>query len=561
MAVSPALLLIGLQMGTRLFTFVLNQALVRLSDPSVYGAAHIHLELLLGIVLFLSREGIRAASLRQQSPSSTAAKASRSTGSDDNLALIPIPVGVALAAIALPLFTRSSPELTDRPYFAEVMRLYLVSALLELLSEPIYLHALSPQGGRNIALRVKAEGMAAIAKGAVTLAAIATLQRDQALLAFGLGQFAYGAVILITFVGSYVARLGLSATKDLYIPRRSAAIRQKAGASSSQASTSQLALSLSIQSIFKHLLTEADKLAVSRLASLEDQGGYALGTNYASLPLRVLYQPLEESSRFQFSSQLGGENDDNNNNKQQSGTKSAKDDERAVSSSLSLLRALLHLHTYLGLLLLAFLRPLAKPFILIVSGAQWVSTSAPRTLAAYAYFLPALGWAGILEGFLQSTASESELKHYNSIILASSITFGLTLWAQTQMTLVTTEGGLIMASTLAMAVRAAWGWRYASNFFLARKSSQTISLRDVKPSNATLSALVAAAAMNVWVASTGASVDGSISSEHPRSLNAYVPILLTSFSTGLAVLGAIFLFDRASLIQALIVIKGSRNSS
>lgn len=560
MAVSPALLLIGLQMGTRLFTFVLNQALVRLSDPSVYGAAHIHLELLLGIVLFLSREGIRAASLRQQSPSSTAAKTSRSTSSNGNLPLIPIPVGVALAAIALPLFTRSSPELTDRPYFAEVMRLYLASALLELLSEPIYLHALSPQGGRNIALRVKAEGMAAIAKGAVTLAAIATLQRDQALLAFGLGQFAYGAVVLVTFVGSYVARLGLSATKDLYIPRRSAATRQKAEASSSQASTSQLALSLSIQSIFKHLLTEADKLAVSRLASLEDQGGYALGTNYASLPLRVLYQPLEESSRFQFSSQLGGEND-TNNKKQRSGTKSAKDDERAVSSSLSLLRALLHLHTYLGLLLLAFLRPLAKPFILIVSGAQWVSTSAPRTLAAYAYFLPALGWAGILEGFLQSTASESELKQYNSIILASSVTFGLTLWAQTQTNLVTTEEALISASTLAMAVRAAWGWRYASKFFLARKSSQTISLRDVKPSNATLSALVAAAAMNVWVASTGAGVDDSISSKHTSSLNAYVPILLTSVSTGVAVLGAIFLFDRASLIQALIVIKGSRNSS
>ena len=34
------------------------------------------------------------------------------------------------------------------------------------------------------------------------------------------------------------------------------------------------------QSILKHLLTEGDKFAVAKLATLSDQGGYALASNY-----------------------------------------------------------------------------------------------------------------------------------------------------------------------------------------------------------------------------------------------------------------------------------------
>ena len=42
---------------------------------------------------------------------------------------------------------------------------------------------------------------------------------------------------------------------------------------------------MTAQSIFKHLLTEGDKLIISLLSPLQDQGGYAIAVNYGSLLL------------------------------------------------------------------------------------------------------------------------------------------------------------------------------------------------------------------------------------------------------------------------------------
>ena len=39
------------------------------------------------------------------------------------------------------------------------------------------------------------------------------------------------------------------------------------------------------QSVIKHFLTEGDKFLVSRLSPLEDQGGYAVASNYGVLNL------------------------------------------------------------------------------------------------------------------------------------------------------------------------------------------------------------------------------------------------------------------------------------
>lgn len=48
----------------KLLTFSMNQVIVRLSSPEVFGIAAVQLELLLSTLLFLSREGIRLALLR-----------------------------------------------------------------------------------------------------------------------------------------------------------------------------------------------------------------------------------------------------------------------------------------------------------------------------------------------------------------------------------------------------------------------------------------------------------------------------------------------------------------
>lgn len=550
-SLSPTVLLLSLQILTRLFTFVLNQVLIRLSDPSQYGAAHIHLELLLGLVLFLSREGIRGASLREHSSMGDEKKGrveeQERVRKAKNLALVPIPLGLAFAGIALPLFLRTSQTgLTTQPYYATVIYLYLVSALLELLAEPLYVHALSSRGERNLALRVRAEGTAAIVKGVVTLAAVVLLGQNRGLLAFGLGQLAYGGAVLFTFLLSYFTRLGTSQTLALYHPE----LRQPSASKRIMTTADPLnglALSLFFQSILKHLLTEADKLAVSRLTSLEDQGGYALGTNYASLPLRLLFQPLEESSRFQFSQSLGSvqllEDHDKNQVEQTKANRSsekpkaspASHDAAAIQQSLALLSSLLRLHFYLALFLLAFLPPLARPFIEFLSGPQWSLTSAPRTLAAFAYFLPIAGISGILEGFVQTTASQKELKKYNRVILGGSIVFVAMVWILIRLT--TVEEALVYASTCSMMVRAIYGWVYARTFFAKTPSdSQHSSFgHGLLPSSHVIGHLMGAAISLRWVSA-------NLVKRYPWKTGLYslmltwAPVLMTALTCGLGAL-------------------------
>jgi oligosaccharide translocation protein RFT1 len=50
-----------LQLGSRLFSFALNQLLLRSTTPQAFGIATIQLDTLMATVLFLVREGIRGA--------------------------------------------------------------------------------------------------------------------------------------------------------------------------------------------------------------------------------------------------------------------------------------------------------------------------------------------------------------------------------------------------------------------------------------------------------------------------------------------------------------------
>ena len=56
--------------------------------------------------------------------------------------------------------------------------------------------------------------------------------------------------------------------------------------------------------IFKQFLTEGDKLLISHLCTIEEQGMYAVMANYGSIIARLLFQPLEESTRLMFTKLL-----------------------------------------------------------------------------------------------------------------------------------------------------------------------------------------------------------------------------------------------------------------
>ena len=181
--------LVFLQLFSRVFTFILNQALVRLATPQTFGTATVQFELLLSTTLFLSREGVRVALLRQRKnvPPDLAR----------NISLLPAYVGAPIAvALAVLYSTTSAPAARAQPHFHLSVSIYAFAAALELASEPLYIRA---QNELRVDVRVRAEGAAVFSKTLVTFLGLAFAPPAWALLAFAAGQAAYALATFAVF--------------------------------------------------------------------------------------------------------------------------------------------------------------------------------------------------------------------------------------------------------------------------------------------------------------------------------------------------------------------------
>lgn len=122
-----------LQLFTRLITFTLNNFITRYLSPEIIGLTALKLELYVSSILFLSREWVRLVSLRY--PQAKIEDCESCT----KLSYLPLPFGVFFSFILTFIYLLNYPPLeisiTD---YAKCIIIYGISALIELLSEPIY---------------------------------------------------------------------------------------------------------------------------------------------------------------------------------------------------------------------------------------------------------------------------------------------------------------------------------------------------------------------------------------------------------------------------------------
>lgn len=204
-----------LQLLSRGVTFALNQALARLASPAVFGTASIQFELLSSTILFLSREGVRNALLRAKSDASEKPQDGTNSNSMhpsvENISLLPPLLGVPVALFSALIYLSLTPTTTlSQPYFTQSVAIYAFAAILVLISEPLYIKA---QHDLRFGVRVRAEGSAVILKAVVSVAIIVFGGEDKALLAFALGQGAYGLCTLVVFWLAYPTPLKLWPSK------------------------------------------------------------------------------------------------------------------------------------------------------------------------------------------------------------------------------------------------------------------------------------------------------------------------------------------------------------
>lgn len=506
--------LVLLQLLSRVFTFILNQALVRLVTPQVFGTASIQFELLLSTILFLSREGVRNALLR-----STEDKAQpKQSTLTYNISLLPVLLGAPVAAASLCIYLFSSSSITSsQPHFHLSAVIYALAAFCELLSEPLYIRA---QNELRFDVRVKAEGSAVFMKTLVTFLCLVMLSPDWALVAFAAGQAAYGLAMLVGFLRAYNFNAGFWPVKVKTL------VHGNTKTEYFDTKLLHLSAAMTGQSLIKHFLTEGDKFLVSRLSPLADQGGYAVASNYGSLVARIIFQPIEETSRLLFSKTL-------------SSTGENSPDSLQVTSNVLMVLLLLFMH--LLLLLVTFAPPYLNLALRLVLPSRYLQTSAPAILRTYIYYIPTMAFNGVLEAFFTSTATPADLRAQSRWLLFFSLGFvGTAVLLARGLGLGDT--GLVWANVANLWMRALYAWTFTVRFFRERGAAQLVHWTKAMPPLKVLMLFAGAAAFTRWSeASLG---------RRPLTLGAQAPHVFVGATCALACLLACIYWERKTFREA-----------
>ena len=233
--------------------------------------------------------------------------------------------------------------------------------------------------------------------------------------------------------------------------------------------------SLFLQTSIKWLLTHGDEILVGALASLGDIGMYALAANYGGLVARMLFQPIEISSRNLFASLCATTAQQAENANANATEKDAKKESDTVAATekanlqyaAQLLSMILRAYAIMSLVCFS-LGPTAAPLLLrFVAGSKWTESGAGEVLGAYCYYIPLLAINGVSEAFVAATASPKDLRNQTLWMAGFSVLFATSAWTFLNVLQMGAKG-LVWANCVNMALRVVFNLRYVGGYFSSR---------------------------------------------------------------------------------------------
>lgn len=471
-----ASLLIILQLASRLITFVANQLLLRYLTAPLLGLST-QLEVYYLSVLFFARESLRVAIQRQATVGNTTKSSDAARVESQavvNLGYLAIGLGSVVSLVLGWMYLAfPSGAAVSTPYLVESLYLYGLAAMVELLSEPCFVLM---QMRLQFGTRAAAESIATFLRCIVVFTSAvwaSKQQKDIGVLPFALGQMTYGASLLLVYL---ISGYQLASTIGFSILPK--AVSTKDGrfwGSYFDRQTMSLAGSMMAQSVVKHLLTQGDTFLVSLLATAEVQGAYALANNYGGLLARLLFQPVEESSRSYFSRLLSSPAASPSSG---DGEKQSAKPSPAVNEAKQNLRTLLRLYILLSSIIINIGPFAAPPLLAIVAGKRWMGSGAGDVLAAYCFYIPFLALNGLTESFVASVATEAEVHQQSGWMGAFSVAFAasafLFMWVFPLGAI-----GLVVANIINMACRIVWSGAFIKRFF--KKHGTDFEIKTLLP--------------------------------------------------------------------------------
>lgn len=437
------LYLIFIQVASRALTFVGNQFLLRYLSPSLLGIA-VQLELLSTTVLYSARESLRVALQRQSAKPHAVQngrqqeRAGKSSAGQSvvNLSYLVVALGgLLLCALGSAYLVWPDPEVTESPYFGTVFRIYAVATFVELLSEPSFV--IIQQYGL-FGARARAETSAAIMRcfaACITAVSMHGRRLQGSVLPFAIGQLAYSSTLLLVYLSTTYP---LSNKKEFSLLPRTIYPTTAYAFALFDKSVLSITTPFYLQSIFKYFLTQGDTLILSFLSTLADQGAFSLASNYGGLLARLVFQPIEESSRNAF------------------GRLTASSMEpKSRAQALRQLSTTLHFYLLMALPLFAVAPYVLPVAVSLLIGTKWQSSSTSSLLSAYCYYIPFMAVNGILDAFVTSVATPAQLGKQSVYMAAFTGAFGLAAWYMLKKTGLG-AAGLVIANVVNMALRIVW---------------------------------------------------------------------------------------------------------
>lgn len=276
--------------------------------------------------------------------------------------------------------------------------LFCTAALIESFAEPLYLVA---QSYLINSIRVFSEGTAVLIKTFATYYFLVYYQMGAA--AFGWSQILYSFTILLMYWGYFIYQIHVKHT----FPFRSVfdlLPRPLVGSSSllslqrwTDLGNFELAVAMIGQSLVKHLLTQGDRIVLSFFSSFYDQGVYALSQNYASLVVRLVLQPMEESGRLLFA-RLTSDGDNGSGG--------------STVALRKLLVTFLKLAFYCGMVFSCFGFNYTRVLLtILLPGKKWEEGQgdAAWVLSCYCFYILFLALNGITEAFVYAVTTKEKV--------------------------------------------------------------------------------------------------------------------------------------------------------
>lgn len=202
-------------------------------------------------------------------------------------------------------------------------------------------------------------------------------------------------------------------------------------------------------------------MILAAMTSLQDQGVYSLASNYGGLLARILFQPIEESSRITFSSLLA--------------TKGSRGQEANVKAAKAHLMGTMRGYMIIAVIIIPLGPALAPKALHILGGRRWTAAEVDSLIALYCYYIPFLAFNGIGEAFVSSTASSVELRRQTAWMGSFSACFAVSAYLFLSIGGLGARG-LIYANIVNMSIRILWSFSFIRQYF--RQHGSNLFLRD-----------------------------------------------------------------------------------